>query len=728
MKKRFLSAFLALALCMGLAVPAFAADSDAAVSGTCGESTTWSFDRATGTLTIGGTGATNGWGGDPRRDPVCPWQGLKQEIRSVVIEEGVTYIGMSAFEGCANLTQASIPQSVTGVGLAAFSGTPWLESQGEFAIVNGVLLKYQGSAEKVVIPDGVTYVNPAAFAQNKTLTEAVIPEGVTVLADSAFDSCANLAQITFPGTLREVGAYCFSYTKWLENQRAAGDFILAGPVLLKYQGEGGSVVIPDGVAYVEEAAFTWSSWFPFAEDLKLDTLTVPTSMRDLNADLAFFISTPKSVSYQGTRDQWDMVENTTWHDGVQVPVYCAGEEVPGEVPGETTAFTVSVSNPDGGIPPMDNAEFTLRNITEEFFSGNRVSEIHTDLTRDEETETVELDNLPTLTVKGVINICGIQTVSAAQEPWTQINLYAWSDPDGDGVYDQQLFSFYPSTDSVNMVPLSNPGPFSYGMIDYTDGGPIYSRFINFNTDGMPTSNPYSAGDIPSSIILSGNYLTWLFGPNTLVQIQAATAGEYQDGSLVREESAPFYAYIPKDAAAAPAFNDVPVWFREAVNWAAENGVTTGTSYYKFSPDKDCTQAQILTFLWRAAQEPRADTPCPVTLPASLNYAESALAWAAEKGMIDGSLDPKAPCTRAQAVSYIWQALGKEEAQVGSFPDVDAGADYAAAVAWAVENGVTNGFDSGDGTFQFRPGKVCSRGEIAAFLHRAYVPEAKLNAR
>lgn len=392
------------------------------------------------------------------------------------------------------------------------------------------------------------------------------------------------------------------------------------------------------------------------------------------------------------------------------------------------AITVSVSNPDDDIAPMDNAEFTLRNITEEFFPDNRLSAIHTDFTRDEEPVTVELDNLPTLTVKGVINICGIQTVSDGQKPWDGVYLSAWSDPDGDGVYDQQLFSFYPSTDSVNMVPLSNPGPFSYGMIDYTDGGPIYSRFINFNTDGMPTSNPYSAGDIPSSIILSGNYLTWLFGPNTLVQIQAATAGEYQDGSLVREESTPFYAYIPKDATAAPAFNDVPAWFREAVNWAAENGVTTGTSYYKFSPDKDCTQAQILTFLWRAAQEPRTDTPCPVTLPASLNYAESALAWAAEKGMIDGSLDPKAPCTRAQAVSYIWQALGKEEAQAGSFPDVDAGADYAAAVAWAVENGVTNGFDSGDGTFQFRPGKVCSRGEIAAFLHRAYVPEAKLNAR
>ena len=103
----------------------------------------------------------------------------------------------------------------------------------------------------------MTSVNITAFAGNKTITEAVIPEGVTSLGVSAFFECNNLAQITFPSTLREVGSNCFSYTRWLENQRTAGDFILAGPVLLKYQGKGGSVTIPDGVAYVEDAAFSW---------------------------------------------------------------------------------------------------------------------------------------------------------------------------------------------------------------------------------------------------------------------------------------------------------------------------------------------------------------------------------------------------------------------------------------------------------------------------------------
>ncbi|MBD5084137.1 MAG: leucine-rich repeat protein [Clostridiales bacterium] len=493
MKKRFLTMFLALALCLGLAVPAFATDNDAAVSGTCGKSTTWSFDKATGTLTISGTGSIDYLSGG-KFTFYYPWEGFKQEIRSVSIEEGVTYIGMSAFETCANLTQVSIPQSVTGVGLSAFSGTPWLENQGEFAMINGILIKYQGGAEKVAIPEGVTSINHAAFAQDKTITELAIPEGVTSLGRSAFLGCDNLAQITFPSTLREVGADCFSYTRWLENQRTAGDFILAGPVLLKYQGKGGNVAIPDGVAYVEGAAFTWSSWFPFAEDLELDTLTVPTSMCDLNADLAFSGSTPKSVIYGGSREQWSMIENTAWHDGAQVPVYCADGE---------------------------------------------------DLT-------------------------------------------------------------------------------------YT-------------------------------------------------------------------------------------FTDVPSWFEKEVAWAAQKGITNGYGgSTTFAPTIDCTQIQILTMLWRAEDRPTSDNTAFSDLAG--DYAPAAN-WAYDQEIIDDSFHPDSPCTRAQAVQYIWQALGKQEAKTAaSFSDVAADASYADAVSWAVEKGVTKGYGGSD---TFAPDRVCNRGEIVAFLYRAY---------
>lgn len=166
---------------------------------------------------------------------------------------------------------------------------------------------------------------------------------------------------------------------------------------------------------------------------------------------------------------------------------------------------------------------------------------------------------------------------------------------------------------------------------------------------------------------------------------------------------------------APSFTDVSadVWYADPVAWAVGKGITNGTTTTTFSPAQDCTHAQILTFLHRAAGKPTASAKAPVTVAAA--YAD-AVDWAYEKGMIDDSFDPSAPCTRSQAVQYIWQALGEPDAKASSFTDVPAGASYAKAVDWAVEKGVTNG-DGGADTFA--PDKVCSRGHIVTFLYRAY---------
>ena len=105
--------------------------------------------------------------------------------------------------------------------------------------------------------------------------------------------------------------------------------------------------------------------------------------------------------------------------------------------------------------------------------------------------------------------------------------------------------------------------------------------------------------------------------------------------------------------------------------------------------------------------------------------DKAVSWAREKGMLDAGFDTDKPCTRAEAVNYIWQALGREDAEASSFTDVDPGAGYAKAVDWAVANGVTNGDNAAQ--TEFSPDKVCTRGHIVTFLHRACVPGARLPA-
>lgn len=168
----------------------------------------------------------------------------------------------------------------------------------------------------------------------------------------------------------------------------------------------------------------------------------------------------------------------------------------------------------------------------------------------------------------------------------------------------------------------------------------------------------------------------------------------------------------------PGFTDVKNgdWFYEAVQWAVEEEITNGTTATTFSPNQNCTVAHILTFLWRASGSPEPTKDNPFTDVKDGDWFADAAVWASEKGMVTGdTFNPNAPCTRSMAVTYMWQAAGSPEAEAASFTDVPASADYAKAVAWAVENGVTDGTSP----TTFSPDTVCTRGHIVTFLYRGF---------
>ena len=170
------------------------------------------------------------------------------------------------------------------------------------------------------------------------------------------------------------------------------------------------------------------------------------------------------------------------------------------------------------------------------------------------------------------------------------------------------------------------------------------------------------------------------------------------------------------------FYDVPnnAYYFDAVKWAVENGITGGVGGNLFAPNSDCTRAQIVTFLWRAAGSPAPKTMSTFAdVPADAYYAK-AVAWAVENGVAGGTgnglFSPDAPCTRAQAVTFLWHAAGSPEPKsVSTFADVPADAYYAKAIAWAVENGITTGVGGG----RFDPNATCTRAQIVTFLFRAY---------
>ena len=169
------------------------------------------------------------------------------------------------------------------------------------------------------------------------------------------------------------------------------------------------------------------------------------------------------------------------------------------------------------------------------------------------------------------------------------------------------------------------------------------------------------------------------------------------------------------------FIDVNVrdYFCDAVLWAAENGITKGTDDLHFSPDDPCTRGQIVTLLWRTVGSPEPKSLSSFADVATDSYYAKAVAWAVENGITEGTgngkFSPDVTCTRAQAVTFLARALNAKAESRAAFSDVPETAYYADAVAWAAKSGVTTGV----GQNCFAPNNDCVRGQIVTFLWRAY---------
>lgn len=209
---------------------------------------------------------------------------------------------------------------------------------------------------------------------------------------------------------------------------------------------------------------------------------------------------------------------------------------------------------------------------------------------------------------------------------------------------------------------------------------------------------------PEALSLDHRYVTRANGEITM-----------QNGVIINKDTAP----AQSSASASPTkFTDVSASspFVDAINWAVEQGITTGKTDTAFAPGEECTNGQILTFLWRAngSPEPTIANPFKDEIPGAF---QKAAIWAYEKGLVTGdTFGTDSPCTRAASATYMWKLLGSPEAKKVPFKDVTTGSDYAGAISWAVEQGVTNG--TGDGS-TFSPDTTTTRGQIVTFLYRAF---------
>ncbi len=245
--KKITAALLALVFLLAL-LPAEAA---AATSGSCGANLRWTLDSS-GVLTISGTGDMTNFslGVEP------PWYYMRDQIKTVIIKNGVTGIGSLAFYECSSLTSVTIPSSVTYISSQSFSRCSGLTS--------------------VTIPSSVKYINDNAFFGCSGLTNVTIQEGVKSIGNGAFGSCRSLTSITIPGSVTSIGSSAFGSCSSLTR-----------------------VTIPEGVTSIGDYAFSGCSG--------LTSVTIPSSTTSIG-DYAFSgCSGLTDVYYAGNREQWNAI-------------------------------------------------------------------------------------------------------------------------------------------------------------------------------------------------------------------------------------------------------------------------------------------------------------------------------------------------------------------------------------------------------------------------------------
>ena len=273
------------------------------------------------------------------------------------------------------------------------------------------------------------------------------------------------------------------------------------------------------------------------------------------------------------------------------------------------------------------------------------------------------------------------------------------------------------------------GTVTYVEPSYYSGSssdPTYSVTVDKTENGSVTVSPKSAS--------KGDTVTVTVKPDSGYVLETLTVTDKNGNELTLKDKGDgkytftmpagkveVKATFMEDNSMLNFFYDVPngAYFYEAVKWAVDKGITNGLSDTMFGPYESCTRAQIVTFLWRAAGSPEPKTASSFTdVPANAYYAK-AVAWAVENGITNGMTEttfaPNATCTRGQSVTFLYRALKGTASGSANFTDVKSDAFYADAINWAVANNVTNGTSN----TTFSPNADCTRAEIVTFLYRAY---------
>ena len=864
-----------------------------ATSGDCGatenDPVKWSFDSRTGVLTISGNGAMADYGIITENNVMhttAPWKAYDRDIKSVIIEPGVTKIGSHAFFMCNNLESVSIPEGVTTIEDRAFWQTSLknitipasvaqigstikevfyqcydLESitvasgNAAYKSVDGVLYTadgrtliqypqnkadtsykmideatkidflafnytqnlqtidfnnvtefadkavYGNQALQEIVLKNATSLGNQAFSGNKKVTSVVLEKAPTAVGKSVFSSCTSLTNVTLPYDMKELQDSMFAFCTALKTLKFPAQLERIGEACFDKAGLTGDLVIPASVKSIGFVAFrncrglasvtvegsdtTFSRGnntyaFQYCNNLLWMKAKFNITAQVVNVDHEKPLDKYKDETFEPQNSCWftaagrevysstSIDQETTFYRWLtkKVPLNTNGGDNSGNIQevyaffapalgeDETIQFPSSYSrNGVNYVVKVDDTQFTREGYTFKEWTGDAAGTkpyeigkyIYNYMPEELYAQWNVVINSDTYFVYPTI---ADQTYTgSALEPAVKVT------KNGEVISDTEYSVKYSSNTNVGTATATVKvgdtviGTATFNIVKAKPNVKITADptslvgggKVTLTVSGVPSSEGTAAVTCDNGISVTknedGTYSASL--PNRTatytftLSYTGATDGNYNDKTTTCEVSVTHRYSSPTTVTPEPTpeptpeetvkFSDVSTsaYYYDAVKWAVENGVTDGVSATLFAPYEPCTRGQIVTFLWRAAGSPEPKTMSSFAdVPASAYYAK-AVAWAVENGITNGMTDtafaPDATCARGQSVTFLYRALKGTASGSASFTDVKSDAFYADAVNWAVASDVTNGTSA----TTFSPNADCTRAEIVTFLYRAY---------
>ena len=560
---------------------------------------------------------------------------------------------------------------------------------------------YREAITAISLPVGLTSIGNGAFEFCDAIASVSIPDSVTSIGDEAFAYCSSLTDMTIPDSVTSIGSYAFCWCSALTG-----------------------VSIPNSVTSLGN--------LPFYGCFALTEINVASDnpnyfsdngvlFQKTQAELIHYPAGKTETSYQMPAgvisigqyafDSCSALTSVTISNGVTDIGYCAFNNC--------TALT-SVSIPNS-VTSIGGSAFTGCSALTDMIIPDGVTSIG-------DSAFIGCSALTSVTIPDGVSVIENNTFSSCSA-LTSVTI-------GNGVTSigGSSFSFCAALTSVNIpASVTGIGDSAFAVcraltsVTIPDSVTSIGDFAFFDCPALTNvtvpASVTGIGEKALGYYLSLSFDTYIHSQH--VKVDGFTIYGY-NGTAAQDYAAENeFAFISLDNAVGEFVDVTPTdYFADPVLWAInhEPAITAGVGVHSFGPNNPCTREQIVTFLWAANGKPApAGTGSTFSdVPADAWYYKPVM-WAVEneitKGMEDGSFGVGQPCTRAQAMTFLWAAKGKPapSSLESTFSDVSSGDWFCKAILWAAENGITKGVGNG----LFGVNNTCTRAQIITFLYKAY---------